>query len=63
MNFPLNSWFDTSNRISKHDRECVEDQILLYAYKDGIDMDSTEVKDTIAAMKLAIKEHNQKFPK
>jgi hypothetical protein len=33
--FPLDQWFDLSCRISRDDRRSCEDQMALYAYKDG----------------------------
>lgn len=36
MTIQLHQWFDISKRIGRYDREQVEAQMALYAYKDGL---------------------------
>ena len=59
--FPLKGWFNINKRIPKSDIEDAEAQILLYAFKDGLDLKSKEVKEAINEMKSSVKQHNDKF--
>ena len=61
MPFPLNQWFDVTQRISRSDRDLCEAQMLLYALKDGEDPDSAKVKRAINGMKRAVRSHNTSF--
>lgn len=63
MTFPLEQWFDITKPISKDDAEDARDQMLLYAFKDGLDPDSHEVKHHLRELKLAVRAHNEKFRK
>lgn len=59
--FPLEQWFDLSNRISRSDMDLCEAQMLLYAVKDNIDPEGPEAQKEIGQMKRAVKLHNRTF--
>jgi hypothetical protein len=40
--FPLHQWFDLSRRILKDDRRLCEDQMALYALKEGLEPSGPE---------------------
>lgn len=56
--FPLDQWFDITKQIDKDDRETAEAQMMLYAIKDGTDLDSPDVRSAIADLRTAVKRHN-----
>jgi hypothetical protein len=56
-------WFDLSKPISRDERELVEAQVSLYAYKDGDDPDCREVRQACEALRVAVKRHNKAFRK
>jgi hypothetical protein len=61
MPFPLEQWFDLSQRISKADADIAEAQMMLYALQAGLDPDSPECRKQYRAMRKAVAEHNKKF--
>jgi hypothetical protein len=61
MPFPLEQWFDLSQRISQADADITEAQMMLYALQDGLDPDSPECRKQYRAMRKAVAEHNKKF--
>jgi len=62
MPFPLEQWFDLTERISKFDADLAEAQMMLYAIKDGMDPDNPDARRQYLEMRRAVKEHNKKFP-
>lgn len=60
--FPLDQWFDVTQRISRDDREMCEAQMQLYALKDGDDPCGPEANKAISQLRAAVKAHNAKFP-
>lgn len=63
MSFPLERWFDVTQKISKSDADVAESQMMLYALKDGLDPDDEGCKKQYRAMRKAVKEHNRKMDK
>ncbi len=63
MTFPLDQWFDITQKIPRDDLEEAECQIMLYAYKDGLDPNGKESKDACKSMRDAVKKHNKNFMK
>lgn len=63
MLFPLDKWFDLSQKITKADADLAEAQMMLYALKDGLDPDSPECKKQYRAMRKSVRKHNDKFEK
>lgn len=60
MPFPLEQWFDVTNKIDKYDLETSLDQIAVYGIKQG-DVTDKEVRATQREMKVAVRAHNKKF--
>jgi len=58
--FPLAQWFDVTKRVSRSDRQDVEDQMGLYAYRDNAP--ESELNAAVQSLRLAVKQHNTKFP-
>ena len=57
--FPLEQWFDLTQRISKDEIEICSAQMALYAWKDGIDVDGPEVRRAVRSLKHAARNHNR----
>lgn len=58
----LEQWFDVSKKIPKEELELALDQMMLYAYKDGLDPNSKDVKEELRNFKKTVQEHNKRFP-
>ena len=61
--FPLEQWFDISERIPKTERDLCEARMMLYALKENMDPEGLEAQRQINNMKRAVKLHNRKFDK
>lgn len=59
--FPLHQWFDLTRPISRDDRELCEDQMALYAYKDGLNPNGPEWRRSVADLRRAVERHNAQF--
>ena len=60
-NFPLEQWFDISRKITNTEVKTCEDQMALYAYKEGLEPNGDEWKESVRKLRLAVKQHNAKF--
>jgi sugar diacid utilization regulator len=58
----LEQWFDLSEKISKEELDDALEQMMFYAYKYGLDIDSKEVKQELSTFRKSVYEHNKKFP-
>lgn len=61
MTFPLEQWFDVTNRISREDLKECRDELLLRAFKDSESKE--EYEKTCKELYDAVKAHNLKFKK
>lgn len=61
IGFKLEHWFNIGKVIPEKDVDVCEEQMLLNAFKDGLDTNSKEVKDQINLMKYSVKIYNDCF--
>ena len=61
MEFPLKKWFNLDEKISKDDRRGVEDQMRLYAFKEGKNDDDLELQESIKRLRQEVKRFNRMF--
>jgi hypothetical protein len=60
--FPLAQWFDVTKPITKAMRKDAEEQMSVYAVKDGDAPQGKRWRAACKALRQAIKAHNACFP-
>ena len=59
--FPLEQWFDVSQRISRAQVEDAMEQMSVYAMKDGEPPTGKRWRQAVAQLRAAVRAHNQQF--